>query len=1044
MTFNVTFAQTLESPNVDIKIEKSSEVSIDVKKDNSEKESKEEVKDTFKEEVKDEEIKDDTKEDVKEDIKYENDGEVAGAENTNTVPESSLQEEAVVQGVIEVINSCDVEQNLISNGGFEYPVVTSPNGWDIYDDETPGLDWTVEWRSDTPEPLPAVAKLELHKGVNGWTSDEGSQHAELDTDFGTPAGGQASVKIYQDITTIPGKTYTVSYAFSPRPGTSEGENYLKIFVDGVHADTRSTGAYPAGNTDWTTYTFNFVATGSTTNVAFQDAGYPNAVGTFLDDVKVNCTDSNVPTEPTGPSCDSNEIWARIFITDFQNVGVGDMSDNIYVGNNSSPINSGDWFMVHDGTNYINDPTLYEDVPGLAVQRLNGKVLLGIHGSHPGTQASIQEFADGYIEFFNGNITSIASDSGKNKIESGGIHPDVVSFENDKSNFNLGVNTADDFYFVNYTYQTDESCTPPPTGPSCDSTQIWARVNIDSFSNEGAGNFTNNVYLGSSSNVINQGEWFMITDNNGNYISDPVITGYQNVTGLAIRRVGDGRVVLVLQGSNSTTADLEQVKGNIEFFNANVTNIAQDISGVDPLETDVNKYTYIDSISFAGDKSFFDLHVSTGNDKYVTTFIYAEDEICGDPEPTTSTVNVCKLNEQGAHLSGWDLSLFATDSVEQVNVYPDGATHASSSYPAGAYKLEANGQYVYRPDQPAGSTADAAYSLRIASDEATLGLNPSYFYGATLQYQSNNPPHQLGIRVNGNGPVWGNTYNPSHKYFYQTSNVSNAPFNFSISDSNYTDNSGFLTVDIYPGYTGTTGEDGCVTFEDVPFGTYDFSEVMKEGWTLVSGGGEVVVDETEEMFEIVNTINQNPVCDLDCNEEGECTSDCIPTEPTCEELQNCENPNNPPTDTPTTVATRTRGGSSSSGSLASGGGAVLGASTEGDVLGACVPFTEYHRKGDVGGEVSKIQEFLNQEMNAGIIVDGVYGESTVKGVHAFQKKYFEQIISPWVPSFLARTTGKFYKTTRMMVNKIIDCPEAPVFLEDPKIMYEVKWDGNKTE
>ena len=1017
MTFSLTFAQTIEAPNVDIKIEKSSEVSVtkDVKKDDSEKESKEEAK-----------------EDVKEEVKDESNGEVAGAENTNTTPESSPEEEPVVQRVIDVVNSCDTAENLVSNGGFEYPVVTSPNGWDIYDDGTPGLDWTVEWRDDLVGPLPDVAKLELQRGVNGWTSDEGLQHAELDADFGYATNEEASVKISQDIVTVSGRSYTLSYAFSPRPGTPEGENYLKIFVDGVHADTHSTGAHPAGNTSWTTYTHNFVATGAVTNISFQDAGYPNAVGTFLDDVKVNCiedivipdvcdveeniiengsfeypintdnpnfgngaisgnwkvykngnvpnwsvewinpanlpeidprleiqkiwhakqgtqyaeldsdfegpsgpalledastkitqtlyntipgqnyevsfwvsprpgtvaadntvssyidgiakittpaiagvttnnvwkeykytfkatnittdisfadagtsnalgsfldnikvncTDSqeepeeitlvvnkivctyeedlpnygnggpnitpttaadwvashqnchlvddwqfewapyntpnpgdslignaggvwtsfvssvnipmpsgtendtklwvrevlpegyipftfgangdtnidnvsaeiychtdvlnydnyerlddisagntyncvawNVPLEPEGPSCDSNEIWARIFI-DFQNAGVGDMTGDIYVGNNSSPINSGDWFMVHDGTNYVNDPTLFEDVPGLAVQRLNGKVLLGIHGSHPGTQGAIQESVDGYIEFFNGNVTSVNDDSGQNKLEAGGLHPDVISFASDKSYFNLGVNTADDFYYANYEYQVDEDCEDD------DQEEVDCEINCE----------------------------------------------------------------------EECQNDCEEEENNITFC-----------------------------------------HVPPGNS--------------GNPQ----TLTLPESAANNAHLNNHE--------------------------------------------------------------------------------------------------------------------------------------------DDYPG-----------------------------------------------------------VC------------------------QNVVTQTNNPT---------SGGGSSSSGSRISSGGAVLGAST-GEVLGACTQFTEYHRKGDVGGEVAKIQEFLNEHMNAGITVDGVYGETTVKAVHAFQEKYFEQVISPWVPSFMARTTGKFYKTTRMMVNKIIDCPEAPVFLEDPKIIYEVKWEKPQT-
>lgn len=202
--------------------------------------------------------------------------------------------------------SCNVEENLILNGGFESPVVTNGSGWDIYDDGTPGLEWNVEWRDDLVGPLPTTAKLELHRGVNGWASDEGSQHAELDTDFGYANNEEASVRISQDITTIPGQAYRLSYAFSPRPGTGDGQNILKIFIDGVHEDTQSTGAQPAGPTAWMTYTFEFVAHGAVTNIAFQDSGYPNTLGTFLDDVKVNCIDEIDEEEEEGGEDEGEE------------------------------------------------------------------------------------------------------------------------------------------------------------------------------------------------------------------------------------------------------------------------------------------------------------------------------------------------------------------------------------------------------------------------------------------------------------------------------------------------------------------------------------------------------------------------------------------------------------------------------------------------------------------------------------------------------------------------------------------------------------------
>lgn len=181
---------------------------------------------------------------------------------------------------------CESDFNLVVNGGFESPIVTNGSGWQLYDNGTEGLGWTVAWR-DAFEGAPETAKLELHRGVNGWLSDEGSQHAELDSDWGYNNNEEASVIISQDIPTIPGHTYELSYAFSPRPGTYEDDNIIQVKVDGSNVDTQ--GGFAGGaNTLWNIYSVNFFATGSSTNIAFQDSGYPNSVGTFLDNVSVRC------------------------------------------------------------------------------------------------------------------------------------------------------------------------------------------------------------------------------------------------------------------------------------------------------------------------------------------------------------------------------------------------------------------------------------------------------------------------------------------------------------------------------------------------------------------------------------------------------------------------------------------------------------------------------------------------------------------------------------------------------------------------------------
>lgn len=53
------------------------------------------------------------------------------------------------------------------------------------------------------------------------------------------------------------------------------------------------------------------------------------------------------------------------------------------------------------------------------------------------------------------------------------------------------------------------------------------------------------------------------------------------------------------------------------------------------------------------------------------------------------------------------------------------------------------------------------------------------------------------------------------------------------------------------YSGITGTDGCATFEDVPFGTYQADEILQQGWEKVSGTGSVEIDSLTEKFTIVN-------------------------------------------------------------------------------------------------------------------------------------------------------------------------------------------------
>jgi hypothetical protein len=122
---------------------------------------------------------------------------------------------------------------------------------------------------------------------------------------------------------------------------------------------------------------------------------------------------------------------------------------------------------------------------------------------------------------------------------------------------------------------------------------------------------------------------------------------------------------------------------------------------------------------------------------------------------------------------------------------------------------------------------------------------------------------LELNIGGDLNVFGNwgAYNSGHAYAQGFTPSVSGPVNFVIFDGVagvqnpgwFGDNSGTLNVDIYKGWVGTTGrETGCVTFNDVPYGSYTLDELMQDGWTNTYGQGqEVVVNEPEQTFTLVN-------------------------------------------------------------------------------------------------------------------------------------------------------------------------------------------------
>ena len=110
--------------------------------------------------------------------------------------------------------------------------------------------------------------------------------------------------------------------------------------------------------------------------------------------------------------------------------------------------------------------------------------------------------------------------------------------------------------------------------------------------------------------------------------------------------------------------------------------------------------------------------------------------------------------------------------------------------------------------------------------------------------------------------------------------------------------------------------------------------------------------------------------------------------------------------------------------------------EGEVLGvSCGLYMDKFIRQGVNNDseqVKKLQEFLNEEMNADLPLTGFYGPLTYNALSAFQEKYPGEILAPWG---LKRSTGIAYQTTLRWIN-MLGCPALA--LQIPPL---VAWSDN---
>ena len=149
----------------------------------------------------------------------------------------------------------------------------------------------------------AAGEWGLFTEITGWAATDFSPFEVQN--FGGAAEGDAWVELdgwanagmSQQVPTAPGETYRLTFAYSPRPYVAEDSNPVDIFWDGQQVE--SVGGTSTG-LDWREVTVDVVADSGLSELEFRGSGNSDALGGFIDDVRLESANGLPPVPPPPP------------------------------------------------------------------------------------------------------------------------------------------------------------------------------------------------------------------------------------------------------------------------------------------------------------------------------------------------------------------------------------------------------------------------------------------------------------------------------------------------------------------------------------------------------------------------------------------------------------------------------------------------------------------------------------------------------------------------------------------------------------------------
>jgi len=164
--------------------------------------------------------------------------------------------------------SAQAAEGVVGNGGFETPAHESR--WQVY---TPGDAEMAPWTIGSGD-VEQISDLY-------WVPAEGTMSLDLN--------GRGPASIYQDIDTVAGKTYTLTFSLSANPGDPQGLKTMDLYWGGQKASSFSFDSTGTDYQDmrWEQKSIRLTADTALTRLEFRSTTSSDSHGPALDDISLS-------------------------------------------------------------------------------------------------------------------------------------------------------------------------------------------------------------------------------------------------------------------------------------------------------------------------------------------------------------------------------------------------------------------------------------------------------------------------------------------------------------------------------------------------------------------------------------------------------------------------------------------------------------------------------------------------------------------------------------------------------------------------------------